>query len=160
MPLLNRHVQILPDTMYLAVSESRQYCSLLTTADLRECQEGLFTVCEARFPLYHKRTPSCSGDLYSGKSELASEHCSKVILRKTSKPVWMHYKGTLSFWIYSLPVSMKVTKTCRVNGTTRSTDIDLEDAGILYVEENCQVFSESFLLLPTMNGYTVTLTPG
>jgi hypothetical protein len=56
---------------------------------------------------------------------------------------------------------MKVTKTCRVNGTTRSTDIDLEDAGILYVEENCQVFSESFLLLPTMNGYTnVTLTPG
>ena len=29
------------------------------------------------------------------------------------------------------------------------------------MEENCQVFSESFLLLPTLNGYTnVTLTPG
>jgi hypothetical protein len=56
---------------------------------------------------------------------------------------------------------MKVTKTCRVNSTTRSTDIDLEGAGILHIEENCQVFSESFLLLPTMNGYTnVTLTPG
>ena len=55
---------------------------------------------------------------------------------------------------------MKVTKTCRVNSTTRSTDIDLEGAGILHIEENCQVFSESFLL-PTLNGYTnITLTPG
>ena len=36
--LLNRHIQILPETMYLAVSESRQYYSLLTAADLHECQ--------------------------------------------------------------------------------------------------------------------------
>jgi len=34
-------------------------------------------------------------------------------------------------------------------------------AGILCVEENCQVFSESFLLLPTTNGYSnFTLTSG
>ena len=138
---------------------SRQYYSLLTTADLYECQEKLFTVCEAQFPLYHKRTPSCSGALYFGKSELAHENCNKVIIRKTFKPVWIHYKGTQSFWIYSLPVSMKVTKTCTANGT--STDIDLEGAGIVHIEENCQVFSESFLLLPTLNGYTnITLTPG
>jgi len=49
-------------------------------------------------------------------------------------------------------MSVKVTKTCRVNGTMRSTNLDLMDAGILCVEENCQVFSASFLLLPTING--------
>jgi len=63
------------------------------------------------------------------------------------------------FFIYSLPMSVKTTKTCRVNGTMRSTDLDLMGAGTLCVEENCQVFSESFLLLPTTNGYSnFTLT--
>ena len=43
----------------------------------------------------------------------------------------------------------------------RGTDLDLMGAGILNVEENCQVFSESFLLLPTTNGYSnFTLTSG
>ena len=43
-PLLKRHVQILPESMYLAVSESRQYYSLLTAADFHDCQQGLFTI--------------------------------------------------------------------------------------------------------------------
>jgi hypothetical protein len=59
-PLLKRHVQIQLETMYMAVSENRQYYSLLTPADLSKCQQGLFTICESEFPLYHKRTPSCS----------------------------------------------------------------------------------------------------
>jgi hypothetical protein len=43
----------------------------------------------------------------------------------------------------------------------RSMDMDLKGAGILAVEENCQVFSESFLLLPTTSGYAnFTLTSG
>ena len=160
-PLLKRHVQILPETMYMVVSESRQYYSLLTAADIQNCQQGSFTVCESEFPLYHKRTPSCSGALYFGKHELAHEHCNKIILRKNFKPVWIHYKGTPSFWIYSLPMSMKITKTCRSNGTVSGTDMNIESAGILHVEENCQVFSESFLLLSTANGYTnITLTAG
>lgn len=160
-PLLKRHVHILPETMYLAVLESRQCYSLLTAADLHNCQEGLFTICKAEFPLYHKRTPSCSGALYFGKHELAHKHCNKVVPQKTFKLVWIPYKVTPSFWIYSLPVSIKVTKTCRVNGTMRSTDINLKGAGILYVEKNCQVFSESFLLLPPMSGFkNFTLTPG
>ena len=33
-PLLERHMQIQPESMYMAVSESRQYYSLLTPADL------------------------------------------------------------------------------------------------------------------------------
>jgi len=108
-PMLRRHVQIIPETMYLAVSESRQYYSLLTPADLHNCQQGLFTICESEFPLYHKRTP-CTGALYFGKHDLAHEHCNKVILRKAFKPVWIHHKGTPSFWIYGLPMSVKVTR--------------------------------------------------
>jgi len=42
-PLLKRHVQILPETLYMAVSESRQYYSLLTREDLHNCQQGLFS---------------------------------------------------------------------------------------------------------------------
>jgi len=146
-PLLRGHVQIIPETMYLVVSESRQYNSLLTPANLHNCQQGLFNICEPEFPLYHKGTPSCTGTLYFGKHELAHEHCNKVIPRNTFKPVWIHHKVTPSFWIYSL-LSGKIIKTCRVNGTM-STDLHLMGAGILCVEENCQVFSESFLLLPT-----------
>jgi len=89
--MMKRHVQIQPETMYMAVSESRQYYSLLTAADLHKCQQGLFTICESEFPLFHKRTP-CSGALYFGKHDMAHEHCNKVILRKTFKPVWIHYK--------------------------------------------------------------------
>jgi hypothetical protein len=56
---------------------------------------------------------------------------------------------------------MKITKTCRVNGTMRSMDLDIEGVGILYVEDSCQVSSESFLLLSTTSGYAnFTLTPG
>jgi len=81
-PLLKRHIRIQPKSMYMAVTESRQYYSLLTPADLHKCQKELFTICKSEFPLYHKRTPSCSGALYFGKPDLAHRHCNKVILRK------------------------------------------------------------------------------
>ena len=56
---------------------------------------------------------------------------------------------------------MKITKSCRINGTMRSMDLDIEGIGILHVEENCQVFFKSFLLLSTTSGYAnFTLTPG
>jgi hypothetical protein len=56
---------------------------------------------------------------------------------------------------------MKVTKTCRINGTIRCTDLDIEGVVILHVEEHFQVFSESFLLLSTTSGYAnFILTPG
>ena len=50
-PLLERHMQIQPESMYMAVSESRQYYGLLTPADLHKCQKGLFTTCESELPL-------------------------------------------------------------------------------------------------------------
>jgi hypothetical protein len=57
-------------------------------------------------------------------------------------------------------MSMKITKTCRMN-RTMSMDLDIEGVGILYVEDNSQVFSESFLLLSTTSGYAnIKLTPG
>jgi hypothetical protein len=120
---------------------------LLTAADLHNCQQGLFTICEVEFPLYHKRTPTCSGVLYFGKHDLAHEHCDKVVLRRNFKPVWIHYKSTPSFWIHSLPMPTKITKTCRINGIMRSTDVTIEGVGILHMEDNCQVFSENFYFL-------------
>ena len=57
-PLLHRHIQITPQTMYMAVTESRQYYSLLTLADLQNCQQGVFTICESKFPMCHRTTPS------------------------------------------------------------------------------------------------------
>jgi hypothetical protein len=144
-PILHRHIQIIPESMYMAVTESRQHYSLLTLADLHKCQQGLFTICESDFPLYHKGTPSCSGALYFGKGKLAHEHCNKVILRKDFKPVWIHQRGIPSFWIYSLSTSIKVTTTCRNNGTIISVDLEIKGTGVLHEEENCQIFSEHFL---------------
>jgi hypothetical protein len=123
------------------------------SADFHKCQQGLFTICESEFPLYHKGIPSCSGALYLGKHELAREHCNKITLRKKFKPVWIHYKGIPSFWIYRLPTSINITKTCQNNGTIKSIDMEIEGTGILYEEENCQIFSEHFLLLME-SGYT------
>jgi hypothetical protein len=37
--LLERHMQIQPESMYMAVSENRQHYSLLTPADLHKCQK-------------------------------------------------------------------------------------------------------------------------
>jgi hypothetical protein len=160
-PTLKRYMQITPDTVYMAVTESRQYYSLLTSADFQNCQQGMFTICDSEFPLYHKATPSYSGALYFGKHDLAHEHCDKVILREDFKPVWIHQKGIPNFWIYSLPAPIKVTKTYKVKGITNSIDVDLEGTGILYEEENCQIFSEDFLLLSTASGQTnFTLTRG
>jgi hypothetical protein len=120
----------------------------------------MFTICDSEFPLYHNATP-CSGALYFGKHDLAHEHCNKIILRKDFKPVWIHQKGIPNFWIYSLPAPIKVTKTCKIKGITNSIDIDLEGTEILYEEENCQIFSEDFLLLSTASGQTnFTLTRG
>jgi len=43
----------------------------------------------------------------------------------------------------------------------KSTDVEIEGTGILHVKDNCQVFSEIFLLLSTTSGHTnFTLTPG
>ena len=121
--------------MYMAVTESRQYYS-----------------CESKFPLYHKVTPSCLGALYFGKHNLDHEHCNKIILRKDFKPVWIHQSGNPNFWIYSLPVPTKITKTCRINRNVKSVDLEIKGTGILEEEENCQIFSENFLFLSIVSG--------
>lgn len=56
---------------------------------------------------------------------------------------------------------VKITRTCRLNGTIKSFDVETEVAGILYEEESCQIFSENFLLLLTASGNNnFTLTRG
>jgi hypothetical protein len=58
-------------------------------------------------------------------------------------------------------MSVKIMKTCRRNGTIKSFDLEIEGTGILYEEDNCQVFFEHFLLLSTASGSTnFTLTSG
>jgi hypothetical protein len=103
----------------MAVTESRPYYSLLTSAAFQNCQQGMFTIYESEFPLYHKATPSCLGALYFAKHELAHEHCKKVIFRKDLTPVWIHQKIIPNFWVYSLPMPTKVTETCKVKGVTK-----------------------------------------
>jgi hypothetical protein len=145
----------------MAVTDSRQYYSLLTLADLHKCQQGLFIIRESGFPLYHKGTPSCSEALYFRKNKMAHEHCNKIVLRKDFKPAWLHQKGVPSVWIYSLPTSIKITKTCRYNGTIKTVDLETEGTGILHEEENYQISSEHFLLFSTASGYSnFTLTKG
>jgi hypothetical protein len=52
--LLNRPMQIEPESGYFAVTENRQYYALLKEADIQHCDHGLITICDANFPLIHK----------------------------------------------------------------------------------------------------------
>jgi hypothetical protein len=159
--LIKRPMQIEPETTYFAVTENRQYYALLKEADIQNCEHGLITICEANFPLIHKRVSSCMSALYFGHSKVAYILCRKLILQENFKPVWIYAKNKNAFWVYSLPAPTRVTKTCKVNGTTRSNDIMLTGAGILQEDTNCQYFSESFILLPVTDSYTnFTLTVG
>jgi hypothetical protein len=63
---LDRRIQIEPEAPYLAVIENVQYYSLLTTADLQQCKQGLFAICEATFQFRHKTRASYSSALYFG----------------------------------------------------------------------------------------------
>jgi hypothetical protein len=49
-------------------------------------------------------------------------------------------------------VPTKITKICRVKKNVKSVDLEIQGTGILEEEENCQVFSETFLLLSTASG--------
>jgi hypothetical protein len=159
--LINRPIQIEPETMYFAVTENRQYYALLKEADIQNCEQGLLTICEANFPLIHKRVPSCMSALYFGQSKVAYTFCRKFILQENFKPVWIYANNKNAFWVYSLPAPTRVTKTCKVNGTTRSKDMMLAGAGILQEDTNCQYFSEAFILLPVTDSYiNFTLTVG
>jgi hypothetical protein len=92
---------------------------------------------------------------------VAHDFCRKVILRENFKPVWIYAKNKNAFWVYSLPSTTRVTKNCKVNGTTMSKDFILTGAGILQEDTNCQYFSEAFILLPVADSYTnFTLTAG
>jgi hypothetical protein len=152
--VLGRHIQIEPETSYLAVTENRQYYSLLTTADLQQCKKGSVTICEATFPFIHKNQATCSSALYFGQTDFAYKLCRKLILNEKFNPVWIQAKGFHPFWIYSLPSATIVTKKCKVNGTTQSSNIELSHTGILKEDINCQFYSEAFILLPVSDGYT------
>jgi hypothetical protein len=52
------------------------------------------------------------------------------------------------FGIYTLPSPIIVTKKCEVNGTTRTSNIELCHAGILKKDINFKFYSEAFILLP------------
>jgi len=85
----------------------------------------------------------------------------KLFLERTLNQPGYIIKVFPRFWIYSLPMSIKITKTCRHNGTIKSVVLEIEGTGILHKEDNCQVFPERFLLLLMASGYTnFTLTRG
>jgi hypothetical protein len=152
--VLGRHIQIEPETPYLAVTENRQYYSLVTTADLQHCKKGPVTICEATFPFIHKNQATCTSALYFGQTDFSHKLCRKLILTGKFNPVWIQAKGSHPFWIYSLPSSIIVTKTCKMNGTTHSSNMELSHTGILKEDINCQFYSETFILLPVSDGYT------
>jgi hypothetical protein len=159
--LIKRPIQIETETTYFAVTENRQYYALLKEVDVEKCEHGLITICEANFPLIHKRVPSCMSALYFGQINVAYTLCRKLILQENFKPVWIYAKNKNAFWVYSLPAPTRVTKTCKVNGTTKSNDMMLTGAGILQENTNCQYFSEAFILLPETDSYAnFTLTVG
>jgi hypothetical protein len=58
------------------------------------------------------------------------------------------------FWNSNLSSPLIVTKKCKVDGTTRSSNIELSNTGILQEDINCQFYSEAFILLPVPDGYT------
>jgi hypothetical protein len=61
--MINRSIQIEPESGYFAVTENRQYYALLQEADIQHCDHGLITICDATFPLIHKQVPSCTSAL-------------------------------------------------------------------------------------------------
>jgi hypothetical protein len=139
-PALDRHIQIEPETLYLAVTENGQYYSLLTMADIQQCQLGIVAICAATFPLIHKTRASCSSALYFGQETLIHQNCRKVILGENFNPVWIYVRGVHPFWIYSLPSAITVTKNCRSNGTTRSSTIHLSHTGTLREDTHCHMY--------------------
>jgi hypothetical protein len=157
--VLARHIQIEPEAPYLVVTENGQYYSLLTTADLQQCKQGWFAICDTTFPFIHKTQASCSSTLYFGQTEVAHTTCQKFILNENFSPVWLVAKGIHPLWIYSLPSTMMIAKKCKVNGTTRNFTMELSHTGILIEDTRCQFYSEVFILLPVTDGYTnVSLT--
>jgi hypothetical protein len=95
--LLNRPIQIEPETNYFAVTENRQYYALLKEADVQRCNHGLITICDATFPLIHKRIPSCASAIYFGQEGIVHNFCKKLILQKNFKPVWIYAKNKKFF---------------------------------------------------------------
>jgi hypothetical protein len=126
--VLGRHIQIEPEAPYLAVAENGQYYSLLTTADLQQCKQGLFAICKTTFPFIHKIRESGSSALYFGQAEFSHRNCRELILNENVNPVWLQAKGVYPFWIYSHPSPTMANKRCTVNGTT-----------------HCQFFAEAFI---------------
>jgi hypothetical protein len=77
----------------------------------------------------------------------------KIYFNEKFNPVWLQAKGFRPFWIYSLPSPIIVTKKCKVNGTIRSSNIELSHTGILKEDINCQFYPEAFMLLPVSDGF-------
>lgn len=90
--VLGRYIRIEPEAPYLAVTEDGQYYSLLTTADLQQCKQGLFAISEATFPFIHKTRASRSSALYFGLAEIVHRNCRKFILNENFNPVWLQAK--------------------------------------------------------------------
>jgi hypothetical protein len=84
---------------------------------------------------------------------------SEIFLKENFNPVWLHAKGIYPFWIYSLPSTIVVTKSCKINGTTQGSTLKLSHTGTLIEDTHCQFYSEAYVLLPVSDGYTnVTIT--
>jgi hypothetical protein len=111
---INRSIQIEPESGYFAMTENRQYYSLLQEADIQHCDHGLITICDAIFPLIHKQVPSCTSALYFGQDKVVHDFCRKLILQENFKPLWIYARNKNASWVYSLPSTTRVTKNCKV----------------------------------------------
>jgi hypothetical protein len=158
--VLKRPIQIQPEAKYFIVTENQQYYALLEETHIRHCEHGIITICDATFPLIHKRVPTCASVLYFGQNAEVYRYGKRQILFPNFEPVWIYAKSTIAFWVYSLPSPTKVTKTCK-NKDNPTKDLMLSGAGILREDIHCQYYAEDFILLPVTDSFSnVTLTTG
>jgi hypothetical protein len=73
------------------------------------CEHGVIAICDATFPLIHKRVPTCVSALYFGQDTRIYRYCKRQILLPNLKPVWIYAKNTIAS-------TTKDTKTCKTKG--------------------------------------------
>jgi hypothetical protein len=146
---------------YLAVSESRQFFTVMTSHMLSKCTQVLYTVCPSDLVLKAAGEQNCLIALFLEKMDNKLTKCKRFVLNESLETVWIR-SPDFSYRIYRLSAPQEVTVQCQELGSPQnqksSYQITLGGTGVLPNSSSCYIHAENFKLLHRSIGKTtVTL---
>ncbi|PNF43961.1 hypothetical protein B7P43_G00919 [Cryptotermes secundus] len=143
-PNLGKFIRIHTGTEKLAVSSDRRSYMLLPTDYLKNCQEGVMTICQGVVPTIERAEETCLSSLYFGTAQGYSL-CTREIVPNNFRPIFRKLP-VKDAWLYAVNGLTRIECKCLNTHNCPLNKTSIQGTGVLEQPQGCDILAGTLTL--------------